>query len=101
MAGGCITTWIHENGACWLDWLLREICDIRIFAFGYKADNVYLKTGDEQTNTHARIFTDAENLCNALRDDAARAEVRFIHLSHSQPIILIINFAESLPYNIY
>ncbi|GLA03419.1 hypothetical protein AnigIFM60653_003038 [Aspergillus niger] len=75
LAGGCISTWIHENGNCWLDWLLREITDIRIFAFGYNADNVYLSRKDEQANSYSRVFTDAERLCNGLNDIEGRVEV--------------------------
>ena len=76
LTGGSITTWIHENGQLWLNWLIDEMPYIRIFLYGYRAHQVYLKPENEEDRpSYGRLFTDAEDLCNALRDNRQRMEV--------------------------
>jgi len=71
LAGGSISTWTHENGSCWLDWLPSDIPGIRIFVFGYRAQAVYFKTEETHSNDSSRVFSFAEDLCGAV-DDARK-----------------------------
>lgn len=63
-----MSTWTHENGACWLDWLASERPDAQIFSFGYDSHDVYLVSEARQGHSKGRTITYAENLCIALHD---------------------------------
>jgi hypothetical protein len=68
LAGGSLSTWTHENGPCWLEWLSEELPEFRIFVFGYPAQSVYFKSSEEGVTGGGRVFTFAENLCIGLKD---------------------------------
>jgi hypothetical protein len=63
-----MSTWTHENGACWLDWLASKRPDAQIFSFGYDAHAVYLISRARQGHKKGRTIAYAENLCIALHD---------------------------------
>ncbi|KAK3693428.1 hypothetical protein B0T22DRAFT_505214, partial [Podospora appendiculata] len=67
LAGGSISTWRHENGSLWLEWLTTAIPSLRVLVFGYPASEVYLKS-DDGTASAGRVFTFAESLCASLRN---------------------------------
>ena len=67
LAGGSISTWKHDNGSLWFEWLTSVLPSIRILAYGYTASDVYLKSDDATASTD-RVFTFAESLCAALRN---------------------------------
>jgi len=67
LPGGCISTWTHPEGPCWLDWLSSEIPELRIFVYGYGAQDVYLESENKPAGS-SRVFTFAEALCTALKD---------------------------------
>jgi hypothetical protein len=68
LAGGAVSTWTHENGSCWLDWLSTEIPNLRIYVFGYPAQSVYFKSKEKGPSDSSRVFTFAETLCSDLKD---------------------------------
>lgn len=64
-----MSTWTHDNGACWIKWLASKRPDARIFSFGYDAQKVYLLNQNAQGHRKGRTFAYAENLCVALTDE--------------------------------
>jgi hypothetical protein len=68
LAGGALSTWTHENGSCWLNWLSADVQGLRIFVFGYPAQEVYFKSKEESPSDSSRVFTFAETLCSDLKD---------------------------------
>lgn len=73
---------MNDDGSCWLDWLVSEIPDVRIFAFGYNAREVYLLERYKQGHSNGRTFTYTEELCTALSEVSGRME-------HPSPLTFI------------
>ena len=73
---------MNQDGTCWLDWLIHEIPDIRVFAFGYNSREIYLVDKRKQGHSNGRTFTYAEQLCSALNDVEGRQD-------HSLPLTFV------------
>jgi len=79
LAGGALSTWTHDNGACWLDWLAIQIPNLRIFVFGYPARAVYFKPEVGDSSDSGRVFTFAENLCVDINDVRTKVNCSGLH----------------------
>ncbi|KAM5354913.1 hypothetical protein ACJ41O_001559 [Fusarium nematophilum] len=68
LGGGSISTWTSPDGSCWLDWLAKDIPCLRILAFGYRPESIYLASQSEQSSS-GDVFSDAQNLLGELSDN--------------------------------
>ena len=89
LAGGSISSFVHENGAFWPDWLASDLPNTRIFSFGYAANDVYLKNSDQSSKRYGRVFTFAEQLCGALRDARVHSGTPITFIGHGVGGIVI------------
>jgi len=76
-----MSTWTHENGSCWLDWLPSDIPGIRIFVFGYEAQAVYFRSREINHNDSSRIFRFAETLCFDMNNSRFKVSDRSLAIS--------------------
>ncbi|KAK3335249.1 hypothetical protein B0T19DRAFT_452137 [Cercophora scortea] len=90
LAGGSISTWRHENGSLWLEWLTTKISSLRILVFGYSASDVYLKSDDGTAST-GRVFTFAESLCASLRNYQIKKKNPITFIGHGVGGIIVKN----------
>ncbi|KAH7082905.1 hypothetical protein BKA63DRAFT_139748 [Paraphoma chrysanthemicola] len=90
LAAGSISTWKHESGVLWLQWLTSAIPSQRILVYGYKAEEVSLNCENE-TDSGNRVFVFSESLCAALRSFRTECKSPITFLSHGVGGIIVKN----------